>query len=176
MAAMRRDRLHWHIEVAMVELDGEPCRVRFTDEASGRDRTVVETCGKLRERQSEPSSKITADRFLPFKFDFLKGNRNGNKKTLAPGHPWPLPTWKRGKAPLLPRDDAKHRSIEASRRATAVLRSQCADDPVLGDRIFHTWTEKPPRARRAPGTLPLDFLQWKQLQKFQRFQAYVNIC
>lgn len=69
----------------MVELDGEPCRVRFTDEASGRDRTVVETCGKLRERQSEPSSKITADRFLPFEFDFLKGNRNGNKK-----NPWPL--------------------------------------------------------------------------------------
>ena len=81
----------------MVELDGEPCRVRFTDEASGRDRTVVETCGKLRERQSEPSSKITADRFLPFEFDFLKGNRNGNKKT--PG-PWSslaitnLETWK----------------------------------------------------------------------------------
>ena len=24
-----------HFEVAMVELDGEPCRVRFTDEASG---------------------------------------------------------------------------------------------------------------------------------------------
>ena len=30
--------MHWHIEVAMVELDGEPCRVRFTDEASGRER------------------------------------------------------------------------------------------------------------------------------------------
>ena len=107
---------------------------------------------------------------------FSKETGMATKKNLAPGHPWPLPTWKRGKAPLLPRDDAKHRSIEASRRATAVLRSPCADDPVLGDRVFHTWTEKPPRARRAPGTLPLDFLQWKQLQKFQRFQAYVNIC
>jgi len=114
MAAMRRDRLHWHIEVAMVELDGEPCRVRFTDEASGRDRTVVETCGKLRERQSEPSSKITADRFLPFKFDFLKGNGNGNKK--KPGS-WPslaitnLETWKSASPSARRCEASKHRSI-----------------------------------------------------------------
>ena len=42
---------------------------------------------------------------------FSKETGMATKKPLAPGHPWPLPTWKRGKAPLLPRDDAKHRSI-----------------------------------------------------------------
>ena len=60
------------------------------------------------------------------------------------------------------------RSIKASK----VRRSVTTAIPY---RVFHTWTEKPPRARRAPGTLPLDFLQWKQLQKYQWFQAYVDI-